>query len=214
MTDTPGQSLQKRSFVPQKLIGYSVDKTVLPNMGLIDLSLVMRMGVKGLGASAWLTSRGISLDEHCNRAVRQQSEDIAVRLAPEEILILGDLKGESDLCPRLAASWKVNTDGERRGYLVPRSDSHCWFLITGVFAPEMFAKICAVDLSRHKFSDLQVAQTLAAHLSVIIVRDDQFGFAAYHLLADSASAEYLWACLLDAMKEFQGQPRGLGALLV
>jgi len=200
MTDIGKQS--RRSFVPQKLIGHSADKTVLPNMGLIDLSLVMRMGVKGPGASAWLTSQGISLAEQCNKAVRQKSEDIAVQLAPEEILILGDLKGESNLCAGLEASWKLNTEGERRGYLVPRSDSHCWFLITGVFAPDMFSKICAVDLRRHKFSDLQVAQTQAAHLSAIIVRDDQFGYAAYHLLADSASAEYLWECLLDAMKEF------------
>jgi sarcosine oxidase subunit gamma len=31
-------------------------------------------------------------------------------------------------------------------------------------------------------------------------------------LADSASAEYLWGCLADAMDEFGGTPVGLSAL--
>jgi sarcosine oxidase subunit gamma len=34
----------------------------------------------------------------------------------------------------------------------------------------------------------------------------------FHLLADSASADYLWEALLDAMAEFGGAPVGLAAL--
>jgi hypothetical protein len=32
------------------------------------------------------------------------------------------------------------------------------------------------------------------------------------VLADMASSEYLWACLVDAMAEFRGVPVGLAAL--
>jgi sarcosine oxidase subunit gamma len=35
---------------------------------------------------------------------------------------------------------------------------------------------------------------------------------AFHVLADSASAEYLWGCLLDAMAEFGGTPVGWAAV--
>jgi sarcosine oxidase subunit gamma len=35
---------------------------------------------------------------------------------------------------------------------------------------------------------------------------------AYHVLADIASGEYLWACLVDAMAEFGGAPVGLAAV--
>ena len=35
---------------------------------------------------------------------------------------------------------------------------------------------------------------------------------AYHLLADSASAEYFWTCLTDAMAELEGKPIGLAAV--
>lgn len=35
---------------------------------------------------------------------------------------------------------------------------------------------------------------------------------SYHLLADTASAGYLWGCLTDAMAEYGGAPVGLSAL--
>ena len=36
----------------------------------------------------------------------------------------------------------------------------------------------------------------------------------FYLLADSASGDYLWDCLLDAMMEFEGGPVGLAALQI
>ena len=46
-----------------------------------------------------------------------------------------------------------------------------------------------------------------------MIRDDLAAIPAYHLLCDSASAEYLWRVLLDAMAEFDGVPVGRDALL-
>jgi sarcosine oxidase subunit gamma len=51
-----------------------------------------------------------------------------------------------------------------------------------------------------------------AKISAILIRDYFGEMPAYHLLTDSASAEYMWGCLVDAMAEFDGQPIGLGAL--
>ena len=47
---------------------------------------------------------------------------------------------------------------------------------------------------------------------MIVIRDDIADLPAFHLLADSASAAYLWDGLLDAMAEFGGRPVGLSAL--
>jgi hypothetical protein len=44
------------------------------------------------------------------------------------------------------------------------------------------------------------------------MRADLDAVPAYHLLADIASAEYLWGAVLDAMGEFGGAPVGLDAL--
>ena len=49
-------------------------------------------------------------------------------------------------------------------------------------------------------------------MSGIVIRADLGRTPAYYVLADSASAEYLWGCLMDAMEEFSGAPVGLLAL--
>ena len=76
----------------------------------------------------------------------------------------------------------------------------------------MFAKLCGVDLRPGRFADLAIAQTSAAGITGVIIRDDRGGHLAYHLLCDSASAAYLWDCLVDAMTEFDGRPVGLAAV--
>jgi sarcosine oxidase subunit gamma len=68
----------------------------------------------------------------------------------------------------------------------------------------MLAKLCGIDFRPDRFAPLEVAQTQAARLSVIIIRDDT-ALPAWHLLADSASADYVWTCLVDAMQEFSGK---------
>ena len=76
----------------------------------------------------------------------------------------------------------------------------------------MLAKLCGIDFRVDRFAPLRVAQTQAVRLSVIIIRDDT-ALPAWHLLADSASADYVWTCLVDAMQEFGGKQAGSDALL-
>jgi sarcosine oxidase subunit gamma len=68
----------------------------------------------------------------------------------------------------------------------------------------VFARLCAVDLAADRFPDGAVAQTEVARLAAIVIRNDLAGALAFSLLADSASAEYLWDCLLDAMDDMGG----------
>ena len=65
-------------------------------------------------------------------------------------------------------------------------------MVTGEQAPAMFAKICGVDLRPHKFEQGRIAQTSVAKIGAIVIRDYLGELPAYHLLADSASAEYMW----------------------
>ena len=58
----------------------------------------------------------------------------------------------------------------------------------------------------------RIAQTVAARVTVVVIRDDIKDLLSYHLLTDSASAAYVWDSLLDAMAEFGGRPVGLSAL--
>jgi sarcosine oxidase subunit gamma len=121
------------------------------------------------------------------------------------------LHGNAPKLAELADGWSIETaDG---CYLVPRQDSHFRFMVTGRHAASAFAKICGVDLRPNTFEDLAIAQTSIAKSTAMVIRDDVGGTPAYHLLGDSASAGYMWDCLLDAMAEFGGRPVGLDALL-
>ncbi|HVJ44206.1 MAG TPA: hypothetical protein VM639_22070 [Dongiaceae bacterium] len=183
-------------------------------MGLADLSVLPRSGFKGVGTVDWLASQGLVIGAESNVAYRQSGGEWAARLAPNEIFLVDGLAASGSLIQRLNQAWQWGAETPRKaiGYPTPRQDSHAWFMVTGASAPDMFAKICGVDLRLHKFPVGRIAQTSLAKMNGIIVRADLGRVPAYHLLADIASADYLWTALLDAMKEFQGGPVGLAAL--
>ncbi len=183
-------------------------------MGLAELSMLPRTGFKGAGTVDWLKGQGLEIGEPANVAYKQAGGELAVKLAMTEIFLIDSLMASGALIETLNKAWTWAPSAPRpaQGYPVPRQDSHGWFLVTGEKAPGMFAKICGVDLRPHKFGNHRVAQTSAAKMGVVIVRDDMGGLPAYHVLADIASGEYLWSCLIDAMNEFRGAPVGLAAV--
>jgi sarcosine oxidase subunit gamma len=176
---------------------------------LADLSVVPRWGLKGRDVPAWLARQGASMPQIDNRTEPQPDGSLIARLSPAEVLILSPLEARSNLADAIEG---LPAAGEGACYCVPRQDSHCWFVVTGHASSAMFAKLCAVDLSPQRFPSGQVAQTSLARLSAIVIRHDIVGSPAFHVLADSASAEYLWDCLLDAMREFAGPVSDAGAV--
>ena len=183
-------------------------------MGLADISPLPHTGFKGAGVVEWLRRQGVEVSEEPNWAPRQEGGGLALRQARAEVMILGDLSGEGGWPERLKTTWWQEPVPPEipRGFPMPREETHAWLVVTGEHAGEMFAKICGVDLRAPHFPLGRVAQTSIARLNGVILRDDRGGVPLYHLLADCASAEYLWDCLLDAMAEFDGAPVGLTAV--
>lgn len=196
----------RRSFVAGRLTGQAAGAPAAgaggANLLLFDLSLLPRWGIKGRGTLPWLTTAGAAAPSGDNRAQRQSDGSLVVQLSPSEVLILSPLSdGQSRLAEMIDA---LPPAGHDACYPAPRRDSHCWFVIAGSDAPRMFAKLCGVNLASDKFTDGSVAQTSVARLSAIVIRHDIANSFSVSLLADSASAEYLWSCVLDAMTEFSG----------
>jgi sarcosine oxidase subunit gamma len=231
---TVPNGLQRRSFLYRQLqqagaefaevnggavaIRYGSNEAVeldrAKTMGIADLSVLPRTGFKGTGTVEWLQTQGLTIGQESNVAYRQSGGEWAARLAPTEIFRIDSLAGSGQLIDRLNQSWSWGSEKPRKaiGYPTPRQDSHAWFTVTGQHAPDMFAKICGIDFRLHKFAVGQIAQTSIAKMSGIIIRTDLGTTPAYHLLADIASADYLWPAVQDAMKEFNGGPVGLNAL--
>ena len=183
-------------------------------LGVAELSPLPRHGFKGLGTADWLAANGLVMPKEPNWATRQADGSLALRLAANEIFLLSDLTGAGRLGQELTAKWQAleTPPASPRGFPLPRQESHTWMLVSGEHAATMFAKICGVDLRPEHFADGQIAQTSAAKMSAVICRSDQGRTLAYHLLCDSASAGYMWDCVLDAAQEFGGGPVGLKAM--
>ena len=179
-------------------------------LALVDLSPLPRIGFKGKNALNWMISQGVRGLQTDNIVDVQYDGVRAARLAPSEGLVLCDLEAKSGTVARLAEAWSL--ESAPLCFLVPRADSHYWFAVTGARAAEMFAKVCGVDLRPDRFAVGAIAQTSVARNNAIIIRRDVGRTLAYDILGDSASADYMWRCLLDAMAEFGGKPAGLSAL--
>lgn len=164
---------------------------------LTDLSSVARTGFKGADTPHWLVAQGLTIPDVPNRAVVQADGSLLARLSAGEFLLLGRPEGGSGLVETLDAAWSWEAEAGLC-FPLPRRDSHAWFRLRGPAVPAMMAKLCGVDLRRHVFADGAVAQTSVARLNGIVIRQGE----DFHLLADSASAEYLRACVVDAMAEF------------
>jgi sarcosine oxidase subunit gamma len=181
-----------------------------PSVLIADLSPLPRLGFKGRGTIPAMQSRGISVEAVPNRAFRQPDGGLCLVLAPGEVVLLSNLTGEGERLAQLEAGWRI--EDEERTYPLPRRDSHAWLAVAGISVPDMFAKLCAVDLRMEKFADLSIAQTSIAKMSAILVRADIGPAPVFHLLVDSAAALYFCGCLLDAADEFGGRIVGLKAL--
>ena len=179
-------------------------------LGLVDLTLLPRSGFKGREAIHWIQTQGLEIGNKNNQAYIQTNGMLIARLADTEVLILNDVCSTQNQCELYEL--KYNRTNPAGCYSVPRLNSSAWFLVTGHFASDMFAKICGVDLRTNKFSMGAIAQTSVARINAIIIRNDIKNVPAYHLLFDSASTEYMWTCLKDAFAEFKGTAVGHDAI--
>jgi len=207
------QAGAKFSEVAGSLMATSIPDGTLDvarNMAVADLSLLPRIGYKGAEALDWLGKQGIDIGVESNKALEQTDGSLCAKLAPSEALILSPISGLLKVVPDLKAAWAKGTD--QRAYEVLREDVSFEFIITGESSAHMFAKLCGVNLSPSKFAPFDVTQTSVARSNCILIRCDVGNTLAFRMLGDSASAEYMLDCLLDAMAEFGGLLVGHDAL--
>jgi heterotetrameric sarcosine oxidase gamma subunit len=74
--------------------------------------------------------------------------------------------------------------------------------ITGARAPDLLAKVCAIDFSEAVTPDGAAFRSSVAELVTDIVRDDRDGEISYLLHCERSSGQYLFDALIDAGDEF------------
>jgi len=84
-------------------------------------------------------------------------------------------------------------------------------LLAGPRSREVLNKLTSINLSENLQEDLTCAQTNVAHVHAIVLRKDQAGIPAYHLLVSREYGESIWESLLHAGHEFHITSFGLQA---
>jgi len=197
-------SEQDGAAAPERYAGAAPD---LASCALADLSVLPRLGMKGWTAWTTLASVGIDRPVENNQATRMRGGGLALRLGDNEALLLGAVAGDAPLLKE--AMMLPVASGF---YPVPRQDTHAWFALIGAAVPALLSKVCAIDFRIGRFADLAIAQTMVARVGAVVLRCDVDQTTAFHVLADSASALYLWQVLLQAGEEYHGRAAGLEAL--
>lgn len=199
----------KRSFVHHKLGENPVGgQQQAERAGLLDLSLLPRAGFRGAKVPDHLAQAGLPVPEKPNQASVSEQGEWVLRLSPKEFWVLGSLQDEG---ARVDA-WKSGIRLPAGNYPLYCQDSHAWLALTGSHLPDIMAKVCGVDLRPAAFPVGGIAQTSVARINAIVVHHTLNGHPCFSLLFDSASAEYLWDALLDAMQEFGGMALDAKAL--
>lgn len=180
----------------------ATERAACAELALADLSPLWRWGLKGPGTIEWAQAQGTRVPEAPNRGAIQAGGGLVLRLAPRELLWLGCGHG-------LDLAWERGEG--RRGWPLLRAHGHAWFTLAGARAPDLLARLCALDLRPHRFAPLEVAQTRALGLSVIVVRAPA-PVVRYDLLLDAAAAPWAWRALLVELEDLGGRAVGADAL--
>ena len=196
----------------QEINGYRVSARLRTHIAagapwLRDHTHLARIGFKGRGAAAWLQAQGLTLPAAPNRWLRDTSGATIARLGAEDFLITDEPETITGLAQSLGARW--HAAGAPGGFPVPRQHGLAAFALGGASAPELLARLCAVDLRPRAFGDDAIAQTQLALSSVVIMRTSVAAAASYRLFIDTSLALYLWDVLNDVATALGGGALGI-----
>ena len=124
----------------------------------------------------------------------REGEGHVLRLSQKEFWLIGHDVDRADLNHKALAMGSC--------YPLFCQDSHCWFMLTGDHKSDVMAKLCGVDLRNSAFPEGSIAQTSIARLNGLVIHHCVGKMQVYSILSDSASAQYLWEAIDDALSEF------------
>jgi sarcosine oxidase subunit gamma len=185
-----------------------VNSTDVECPSLLDLSLVSRTGFRGDNAEKHLQNIGLPVPAKPNQSSIGDNGELILRLSQKEFWVLYGVTIEDDSFIK-ANQLELPTEN---CYSLFCQDSHAWFMLKGPYLADIMAKLCGVDLRDDVFPLGTIVQTSVARVNAIVVSHEVNSVPVFSLLSDSASSEYLWDALLDAMQEFSGSITGLSEL--
>lgn len=171
-------------------------------LAVADVSCLHRYGVKGSNATQWLMHQNIDLPVHANTWKSSDLKTLILRLGNSEFLIEDALGGNA--CTQLA------TKNPRIDNVYPVSRADAAFVVSGRASLDLFAEVCALDLSEKALAVDAVIMTQIAGISATMIRMHLDDEPIYRIWCDGTYGAYLWRVLVGIATELGGGPVGLG----
>jgi heterotetrameric sarcosine oxidase gamma subunit len=138
-----------------------------------------------------------SLGVSFGRATRDAHGTLVVGSGPGEWLLLATPGTSAAVTQRVE-----EVPGEGLTSVFDATHGLALLRITGARAPDLLAKVCAIDFSEAVTPDGAAFRSSVAKLVTDIVRDDRAGEISYLLHCERSSGQYLFDVLIDAGDEF------------
>jgi sarcosine oxidase subunit gamma len=163
-------------------------------VALTELRFAEQIGVR-VRAPVPAYLAGVPLPLEANRVASMRTVR-SLWLGPDEWLVTAPLNGAPDLFGRISGALLG-----RPAMVTDLSASRAVIEIAGTRARQLLEKGCGLDLHPRSFAPGHCAQTLFAHLPVII---DQLSAAPlYRLFVRRSASRWLAEWLIDAAQEFR-----------
>jgi len=164
-------------------------------VGICDVSLLAKLGVKGTGAAGWLAEQGLKVPEKVYASAPLEAGGLVVRLGADEFLIeAGSLDGS------LSALRERMPDDALHVAPVVREDAA--LLLAGPRATELLLQTCGYEFA--KSQDRRLVYTRIAGVSCGVLPQQILGNQGYRIWFDPSYALYLWETLVEIATEFGG----------
>ncbi|PMN64285.1 hypothetical protein [Enterovibrio norvegicus] len=173
----------------------------LSSLSFYDATTTNRIGFRGEHTASFLTDHHIALPSKPNQATEMDNGLWVLRLGFTEYWIIDVKNQHTDLM----LSMEKSATSHQQVTRLYCQHSSAMFVLTGDKCPQLFAKVCAVDLQPDAFSSGHIAQTSVARVSSVVVNASNTDLkqTRFLILSDISSAAYLWDALDDAAHEFQ-----------
>lgn len=182
-----------------RLPGDDVDAPIM----LADASCLLRLGLKGPQAEAWLHARGVSVPE-VNSWTRTPAGAIVARLARSEFFV-EDAPGGAAL-----ARWREDLEPGPGVYPVLRQEAA--IALAGERLSELLVQTCNVNFAAWAPDAPVVVMTSMVGVSVLVLWHRQGALLLYRIWCDATYGPYLCETLLGVAREEGGRMVGLAKL--
>ena len=181
----------------------SAERDAARTLGLIDLSVLPKLGIKGPAADTWLGERSMPVPTNIYDIASCDDGSRLVRLGDDEFFIEQHPAGS-----RVGGLTSDLTSPVSGVYPVWREDAT--FVLTGASAGEVLAQTCGVDMGRVDRDRL--IMTRVAGVSCSILPQMLGELSCYRLWLDPSFAASMWETLTEIVVDLGGRAVGAGCV--